>query len=79
MNLFNHHHIIRELFYPQQGGFIEVLSSNNQHKMVICLCVSETKYMEMDMACWALLGSWAMCPVYTNNFSFGQLKLRLGL
>ena len=27
----------------------------------------------------AMLGSLAMCTVYTNTFSFGQLKLRLGL
>ena len=46
--------------------------------MVICPDVGKyTKYTYGNGL--AMLGSLVMCTVYTNTFTLGQLKLRLGL
>ena len=52
------------------------LSANNRHKTVIYMSRNKQNICGNVLA---NLGSLVMCTVYTNKFTFGRLKLRLGL
>ena len=54
------------------------LSTNNQHKMVICLYMSGNKHSIRVYGNGLMLSSLVMHTVYTNKFILGQLELRLG-
>ena len=71
-------HIIGELFSWQHGCLFSFLSTSNQHKMPMCslICLDISKVYGNDLV---MLGSWIMCTLYTNECTFGQLKLQLGL
>ena len=64
----------KDLSTHQQGV---VLLTDNQHKMVICrIYVKISKVYRNGLS---MFGRLIMCTVYTNKFTFGQLKLRLGI
>ena len=57
------------MFCWQNGCLFTFLSRDNQHKIIVSICMEISKVYGNGLA---MLGSVVMCTVYTNKFTFGQ-------
>ena len=65
-------------FRENMDVYLHLYLQTTNIKMVICQyrCLEINKSYGNGLA---MLDSLVMCTVYTNTFTFGQLKVRLGL